>query len=427
LHRVPASVTPQEELLELVSQLGQPSIAPAAYDTARRARACRPEAPDQPAFPEALAWLLRHQHGDGTWGSGIGHHHDRVISTLAAMLALAQWREVAGDPEGFTERLHTAAWGIAPHAAALGRDPCPLIDFAPLTSALVAEVRWRGLVLPIEGGKSADRTALQAIARTAAATAWVEPTESFERAWVLHHVALAFPDFRATGGVWADAVAALEGCLPRTVGAQVSDLAAAAVAFRVLTWAGRSPDPKTLLEAVGDTDRQPHWDGCDRPSPPVGAQAHLLAALRSAGPFEGATRKIVGRLVRTTGDHFWIDGQHASPYHATAQAVIGLGGELSLAQEAVAWIEQSQRPDGSWGHYHLATAEETAYCLQALAWHRRCGGIVNAAAIDAGARWLRSDRAAASSAEPLWVARSLYHPTRVVRSAVLSALVLADC
>ena len=413
-------MTPQEELLELVSQPGPPSIAPAAYDTARRARACRAEAPDQPAFPEALGWLLRHQHGDGTWGSAVGQHHDRVISTLAAMAALAQWREVAGDPEGFTERLHTAAWGIAPHAAALGRDLCPLVDFVPLAAALAAEVRWRGLVLPIDGPKTAgDLTALPPAGTSAPS---VEPSAAFERAWILHNVALAFPDFQ---GIWADAVASLQAEQHDLAGTQVRDLAASAAAFRVLTWAGRSPDPQPLLQAVGDSDSR--WNGCDRPSPTIGAQAHLLAALRSAGPFEGATRKIVGLLARTAGDCFWIDGQHASPYHATAQVVIGLHNELSLAQEAVAWIEQTQRPDGSWGHYPVATAEETATCLQALACHRRSGGPVTPGVIEAGARWLRGEGAAASGHEPLWVGRSLYHPARIVRSAVLSALVLSGC
>jgi hypothetical protein len=417
-----ASVTPQQELLELVSQSGPPSIAPTAYDTSRRARAGRAEAPDQPAYPEALAWLLHHQRGDGTWGSGAGHHHDRVVSTLAAMGALAQWREVTGDPEGFTERLHTAAWGIAPHLAALGRDLCPLDDFAPVSAALAAEVRWRGLVLPFDGLK--DSRDLRSMGQAVGAAGSVQLSTAFERAWMLHHVALAFPDYRATGGAWEQAVTALQVDLPQIVGQQVRDLAAVAVAFRVLNWAGRQPDPRPLLQAVGDTD--PRWDGCDRPNPPVGAQAHLLAALRSAGPFEGATRKIVGLLARTAGDHYWIDGQHASPYHATALAVIGLGSELSLAQEAVAWIEETQRFDGSWGHYQTSTAEETALCVQALACHRRTGGNVRAGGIEAGARWLGSEGAALGANEPLWVGRSLFHPTRVVRSAVLSALVLAD-
>ncbi len=386
----------------------------------------RAETPLQPAHPEALSWLLRNQLGDGTWGSPIGHHQDRVISTLAGMLALAQWRELSANPEELTERLHTAAWGIAPHAAALGRDPCDLIDFGPAAAALLAEARWRHLVLPIEALKNVFSSGTAG--RVQPAPAGPLP-DGFEQAWVLHHVALAFPDHAAVAGSCQGAVAALERSFPAlAASAQPRERAAAAVAFRVLTWAGRTPDPTPLLQQLSEPDLP--WDGCDRPTGAVGAQAYLLGALRSAPPFAGrepALRKIIGLLARTASpDHFWIDGQHASPHHATSLAVIGLGCELSLTEEAVAWIEQTQRPDGSWGYYQMATAEETASCLQALVCHRRAGGRVRPGSIEAGARWLTGPAAEALPDQPLWVDRSLYQPTRVVRSAVLSARVLSS-
>ena len=77
--------------------------------------------------------------------------------------------------------------------------------------------------------------------------------------------------------------------------------------------------------------------------------------------------------------------------------------------------------DGSWGYY-LPTAEETAYCLQALiAWNRH-GGQVPDEALQRGAAWLaeQSD----PPYPPLWIGKCLYSPVLVVRAAILSALMM---
>jgi halimadienyl-diphosphate synthase len=487
----------------LFSHLGRGGIAPVAYDTAWVARVGQSESPDRPAFPGALDWLLAQQWGDGTWGGRLVHHHDRVISTLASMLALAQWREVAGDPEGFSERLLAAGSGLAPHVAALGKDPGASVDFWPLASALIAEARWRGLVLPIPGleavfkrsaeragrlpaenllhprgqsgfsleGWDGEREASQGSnfladngslggspAATAAfllrnpgcqpARAYLErvtrphggaaapaldPAHLFETAWVLQNVVLTWPDEVRTGGRWTGAIESLRAGFAigtdQNLGFAVPDLAGAALLFQALTWAGESPDPRALARFSEEAERS-HLRPYE-PRASVGADVHLLAALRCAPPFPGreaAMRKIIGALARRSStDHFWVDSRHASPYYATSHAVLALGGELSMTGEAVGWIERTQRPDGSWGYFQSSTAEETAYCLQALVCHRRSGGQVSAEAIKRGGRWLAETRPAAPyDYQPLWMGKSLYTPTRVVHAAVLSALILSE-
>lgn len=39
-------------------------------------------------FPQSLQWLLSHQREDGSWGSEMEHYHERVISTLASIMAI---------------------------------------------------------------------------------------------------------------------------------------------------------------------------------------------------------------------------------------------------------------------------------------------------------------------------------------------------
>ena len=82
----------------------------------------------------------------------------------------------------------------------------------------------------------------------------------------------------------------------------------------------------------------------------------------------------------------------------------------------------TQRPDGSWGWFSKGTPEETAYAVQAL--------MLAPADVLAGMRdQLRRAAAYLNETEaepviPMWVGKTLYGPTQVVRSAVLSAQIL---
>lgn len=53
-----------------------------------------------------------------------------------------------------------------------------------------------------------------------------------------------------------------------------------------------------------------------------------------------------------------------------------------VLEETVQWVIQTQRDDGSWGYYDKGTAEETAYCLQALILYRKRVGPVPGSILD---------------------------------------------
>jgi halimadienyl-diphosphate synthase len=90
-----------------------------------------------------------------------------------------------------------------------------------------------------------------------------------------------------------------------------------------------------------------------------------------------------------------------------------------LVESAFDWIVHTQNPDGSWGYY-MPTAEETAYCLQALAICQRTGRSAPKDVIRRGAIWLADHQA--DPFPPLWIDKCLYCPDVVVRSAILTAL-----
>ncbi len=85
------------------------------------------------------------------------------------------------------------------------------------------------------------------------------------------------------------------------------------------------------------------------------------------------------------------------------------------------WILETQNEDGSWGYY-IPTAEETAYCLQALVIWKRSGHPVPDEVLQRGAGWLTAHMD--DPLPPLWIGKCLYCPVYVVRSAILSALML---
>jgi halimadienyl-diphosphate synthase len=256
----------------------------------------------------------------------------------------------------------------------------------------------------------------------------VAPFDVFERAWVLWNLALTGPlddetlalcqphlDFLqkewepGQGVCWASAHEPKDG----------DDTA---VTHEVLTRFGRSVD----LEALLHYERDDHFYCFPlEANPSISAHIHILSALRQAGlkVEHPSVTKILQFLYRSqTLKLFWFDKWHASPYYSTAYAIIACAGYVDwLVDDAAYWILETQNPDGSWGYY-MPTAEETAYCLQALVFWKRHGGQVPDEVLKRGAAWLADH--AEPPYPPLWIGKCLYCPVLVVRSAILSALML---
>jgi halimadienyl-diphosphate synthase len=106
----------------IIGELGRRPVAPMAYSTAWAARLTT--GAGGAVFPQAREWLRTYQHADGSWGGSVPNAYDRLVSTLAAVLALhevgddwagravragvdylrdhaSDWRHATGEPIGF--------------------------------------------------------------------------------------------------------------------------------------------------------------------------------------------------------------------------------------------------------------------------------------------------------------------------------------
>ncbi len=135
----------KEEIISLLSNLGPGRMSPSAYDTAWVARLGEVDAN---LSNRALDWLCEHQLPDGSWGAEQPfYYHDRVISTMAAMVVLAcdgkrakYQRQIEKGllclesiTEGATKGLHAD-----PNGATIG--------FELIVPTLVAEAESLGLI-----------------------------------------------------------------------------------------------------------------------------------------------------------------------------------------------------------------------------------------------------------------------------------------
>ncbi len=256
----------------------------------------------------------------------------------------------------------------------------------------------------------------------------VAPFDVFERGWVLWNLALL-------GDLDEESLRLCQPLLDKmeadwlpgkgvgfASGYPAKDSDETSLAYEVLIRYGRSVD----LEAVLHYEEEDHYRCFDlEANPSISANIHVLGALRKAGlgVEHPSVQKVLTflRHVQTAG-LFWLDKWHVSPYYPTAHAIVACAGYVDdLIADAVWWILVSQNENGSWGYY-APTAEETAYCLQALTIARRNGMPVPTEVLKRGANWLAEQ--VELPYPPLWIGKCLYCPELVVRSAILSALAL---
>ncbi|CAO2046274.1 unnamed protein product [Urochloa humidicola] len=72
--------------------MGDGEITVSAYDTAWVALVKSINGGDGPQFPSSINWIIHNQLSDGSWGDcSFFYAHDRIINTLACVVALASW------------------------------------------------------------------------------------------------------------------------------------------------------------------------------------------------------------------------------------------------------------------------------------------------------------------------------------------------
>jgi halimadienyl-diphosphate synthase len=167
--------------------------------------------------------------------------------------------------------------------------------------------------------------------------------------------------------------------------------------------------------------------------PSTSANIHALEALTVAGNKPDAYRLVNFLEEQRRGLPFWQDKWHISPYYPTSHALAAycrLDAARATSDAVVNWIAESQNPNGSWGwENRQGTLEETAYALQALMVYAQTYGWLDDMLLvaKAGADYLRREyRPYVWEEDTLWIAKTRYSPLLVVRSTVLSALLMAE-
>jgi halimadienyl-diphosphate synthase len=488
-----------QDITSLLHEIGPGQMSNTVYDTAWVARLGDV---DKQLSTAALDWICEHQLPDGSWGAAVPvHYHDRLICTLAALVALTRRgrrtqdkRRIEHGLEALERIAGTATKGL------MGGPKEATVGFEMIVPTLLEEAKQLGVIqnqgarilaqlsahrerkLGMMRGQMISRHVTLAhsaemagpdatrlldinnlqesngsVANSPSATAYfalqvcpgdeaalsylrrvanqggvpnVAPFEVFERVWVLwnfvvtgqmteEQTQLARPHLDYLAKIWRphSGVGFAADYTP-------TDGDDTGATFELLRRFDYSPDLEAVL-AYEQADRFRCFEYESDPS--ISANIHILAALRHAGLeiTHPSVEKVVSFLQSNrVGDIFWADKWHASPYYSTAHAIIACAGYVNgLAEPAVDWIVRTQNRNGSWGYYTQPTAEETAYCLQALAIWKQTGHEVSRQTLADGAAWLKDN---ANLPHPaLWIGKCLYTPDRVVRSTVLSALQLA--
>jgi len=477
---------------QLLASLSQNAISGAAYDTAFVARLRATGEPQTLAYPKSLAYLLRTQNPDGSFGTNLPIPKEKLISTLSALVALADLPTPLQD--GAAHRARLQALRFVYEDTGNWQTGLDTAGFELLLPALLDEANARELPLPYDRFRGitaqrdakighipprliynvdtpllhsleylGDRIDIQgaagrlcpngSFANSPSATAYylarsgdaranaylaaivgrrsdgsiptVAPFEVFELAWVLYNLARADyrpadaqPHVRYLGqALTEDGVGvAREGLRP--------DSDDTALTLSVLHRYGYpiSMGPLRPFEGINFFFTFP----LERDAS-VTANAHILEVLQACAPFprqQMIAQKVIKFLrdSRVDADH-WTDKWHGSPFYATAHAVFALTTSApDLCPPALRWFKESQRADGSWGWFGRGTPEETAYAVQALMTASpdvRAGFEGNLARAE---QYLNETDG--EPVIPMWVGKTLYAPTEVIASAVLSARIL---
>jgi halimadienyl-diphosphate synthase len=488
----------KDRIAALINEIGPGHMGSTAYDTAWAARLGEV---DWDLSSRSLAWLAENQLPDGSWGAAAPmYYHDRVLCTLAAMIALS-YRGRRGQDKVQIERGRLALERIVGGATqGLQADPNgATVGFEMIAPTLAAEAEKLGIIkhqgnrilgrlsrqrakklsylennminrqvtlafsaemAGTDGKHMLDVDHLQedngSVGVSPSATAYfatyvkrgeeralgylrsvmkpdggmpnVAPFDIFEIAWTLWNLSFISglsqdkklqPHLEFLSRAWQP-----KRGVGFAAGYSVKDSDDTGLVYDTLLRFGLEKD----LASVLVYEERDHFRCFDlEANPSISANIHVLGALGQAGldHRNSSVQKVLRFLHKAKGtNHFWVDKWHSSTYYATAHAIIACAKfARELVQDAVEWIVRSQNRDGSWGTY-LSTAEETAYALQALWFWNEHVARIPRQALKNGARWLREHMD--QPYPPLWIGKCLYHPSLVIRSAVISALAVAQ-
>jgi halimadienyl-diphosphate synthase len=265
---------------------------------------------------------------------------------------------------------------------------------------------------------------------------YLYPFRVFELSWVLNN--LTFSSLPITEFAGEEAWESLQSMLtPKGAGLDPSfgipDGDITSACCRVLLEAGCEVDPLILAQYENEEEHIFHTYEYER-NVSVSTNAHAMEALQLMPNYPDCRRTreqiAIMLLDNREYDTYWTDKWHASPYYATAHALVALLREKSYlayaCQHTVEWLLHTQRDDGSWGFYDQSTAEETAYALTALL-HYNQHERIDQDVLHQGAAYLVHNYQENNISYPeFWIGKDLFVPYEVVRSAILATLILYE-
>ncbi len=139
-----------EHAKQLVDTLDQ-AMGPSPYDIAWMAR-IRESGTDGPLWPKLVEWLIENQQADGSWGGDVAYYHDRIICTLAGVIALSV-NNTSPETHKALRRGEKYLWH---HLHLLSRDPFELVGFELIFPTLLGEAWQLGVDVPKHAGGYED-------------------------------------------------------------------------------------------------------------------------------------------------------------------------------------------------------------------------------------------------------------------------------
>jgi len=314
-------------------------------------------------------------------------------------------------------------------------DPVKLQRALAVNGSLGNSPATTAYYLLLNGDDEQAHAYLEAVQQHVGHVPIVYPFRTFELTWVLNNLIFSGTPINEFAGddTWKKLK---EEMGTVGVGADkefgIPDGDTTSVCVRLLIEAGYDIDAAVLAQ-FQDKEKQIFRTYHYERNASVSTNVHALEALRLMPnyPNQQDVRENITLMLlnKRTFKMYWTDKWHTSPYYTSAHALVGLLKEgsfvVSACQYTLDWLLHTQRPDGSWGFFENGTAEETAYALTALL-HFSQYKPIDPDVLHRGAAYLEQayQEKDISSHPALWIEKCLYIPYDIVRSAILTALIL---
>ena len=473
--------------VESVKHVDEGKTRGAAYDTAWVARVT--DESGNPLFPECVKWLLENQKQDGSWECCLQNYHDRILSTLSAIIALEEL-----DAKRYAHCIQDGEVYIWENLKNLSHDSCRLVGSELLLPSLMEQAESLGLNLPYHNkiyqkeyhrkldsieesvwysplkpisysleflGSTVNEKLLPlaqlpngSVGTSPSATAFflkytknvrafhylkrvlsitgdgsvmaVYPIEIFEYGWTMYNFMLAGLYFSRYTQI-CDFF--LEKLGPTGVGSSSelpsTDSDDTAIVLKILSEVGY-PANVHALDAYDIGEYYLTFPFEMDPS--VSANIHILDFAKSCSELSDRW-EIIERLIKflkkRMHSEHWTDKWNVSPYYPTSHAILTLYDVEPSLTEKA--VSWILKTQNEDGTWGTnGTLEETAYCMQALMHYYQNVDHIDISCLSPALFQINSNILPSIHLAELWVEKVLYCPINVAFSSIASASIMCN-